>query len=223
MRILVADVETTGLEEPINIVEVAWVEILKDLSVVPGSEFSSVVHPQDHINCSAAGVHGIRDSFFEESNDFMFLQDIPWPEEEVLVIAHNSKFDVPILSKHMNIVDEMCTLVLSRRLLPNAPDHKLSTLACYCDFPNRLSHRAGEDVKDCLDLLRYMAEGTGWDFDRLLKFYKTPQQVKVMPWGKHKGLPIEEVPKSYLAWASEQDLDPDMRYTIDLMLKRGKL
>ena len=35
-----------------------------------------------------------------------------------------------------------------------------------------------------------------------------------MPFGKHKGLKMAEVPKDYLQWLSGTDLDEDLAYTV---------
>jgi exodeoxyribonuclease X len=39
-----------------------------------------------------------------------------------------------------------------------------------------------------------------------------------MPFGKHKGLKMEEVPIDYLQWLSGTDLEEDLRYTIEQYL-----
>ena len=39
-----------------------------------------------------------------------------------------------------------------------------------------------------------------------------------MPFGKHKGLKMEEVPLDYLQWLSGTDLEEDLRYTIEQYL-----
>jgi uncharacterized protein (DUF3820 family) len=39
-----------------------------------------------------------------------------------------------------------------------------------------------------------------------------------MPFGKHKGLKMEEVPADYLQWLAKTDLDGDLRYTVEYFL-----
>ena len=38
--------------------------------------------------------------------------------------------------------------------------------------------------------------------------------VPRMPFGKHKGLKITEVPKDFLQWLPSTDLDEDLAYTV---------
>jgi exodeoxyribonuclease X len=51
-----------------------------------------------------------------------------------------------------------------------------------------------------------------------------PMLVHSMPFGKHKGLPMSEVPKSYIRWALEnmKDLDNDFIYTFESALNKKK-
>jgi uncharacterized protein (DUF3820 family) len=39
-----------------------------------------------------------------------------------------------------------------------------------------------------------------------------------MPFGKHKGLKMEELPVDYLQWLSGTDLEEDMRHTVECLL-----
>lgn len=209
MRIIVADCETTGLVEPIHICEVGWCEITEDLGVV--SEFSSLVNPGVPIPCEVSGIHNIRTA---DVVDAPTIDQIKFPEGEIMLVAHNAKYDYPLLAPHMNIVTTCCTYVLARRLLPDAPEHKLATLSCYCDLEQQLSHRVLGDVRNCLGLLDYMAEGTGWDIWKLAEYSNTPVRLKLMPFGKHKGLPMEQLPKNYVEWAAANlKMDVDMAYT----------
>jgi DNA polymerase-3 subunit epsilon len=222
LKIIVADVETTGFTPPVKIVEVAWTEIEEDCGYILDTQFSTITNPERLIEDGAAGVHGIRNSYIEEhKHELPVIEDIEWPNGPIFLVAHNVKFDEAILKDYMSIVGSMCTLILAKRLLPDAPDHKLSTLSCYCNLPQQLSHRAEGDVRDCVGVLDYMMEGTGWGFWKMYDYYLKPVFVTTMPWGKHKGKNMLEVPKSYLVWAYQQELDKDMRYTLDIMLKRG--
>ena len=54
----------------------------------------------------------------------------------------------------------------------------------------------------------------------LLKLVSTP-----MPFGKHKGLKMEEVPKDYIKWALREmaNLDPNMRHTMEKLMRGESL
>ena len=48
----------------------------------------------------------------------------------------------------------------------------------------------------------------------MIKISSSPVLVPRMPFGKHKGLKMAEVPKDYLQWLSSTDLDEDLAYTV---------
>ncbi|MEN8210049.1 MAG: 3'-5' exonuclease, partial [Candidatus Fermentibacteria bacterium] len=92
MKYIIADTETTGLDAPIGVCEVAWIEIDENLETV--SEFDSLLNPGCEIPCGAAGVHGIRT---EDVQDSPAIEDITFPEGEVCLIAHNVAYDRPLI------------------------------------------------------------------------------------------------------------------------------
>jgi uncharacterized protein (DUF3820 family) len=54
----------------------------------------------------------------------------------------------------------------------------------------------------------------------MVKISGSPVLVPRMPFGKHKGLKMAEVPKDYLEWLSGTDLDEDLGYTVGHYLGR---
>jgi exodeoxyribonuclease X len=48
----------------------------------------------------------------------------------------------------------------------------------------------------------------------MINISSSPVLVPRMPFGKHKGLKMDEVPKDYLQWLSGTDLDEDLAYTV---------
>jgi exodeoxyribonuclease X len=217
-RIFVMDTETTGLDEDRAIVEVSWVEI-NDSGLAVSIPTVYKVDPGKPINCSAAGVHGIRDEDIA-AGKFPKIADVEFPSGPIILVAHNTAFDRPLLEDHCNIVAELCTLRLARRLLPDAPDHKLATLLCYCGLPAMVSHSAGMDVLQTSFLLKYLCQGAEMSALELIPWAAKPLVYTLMPFGKHKGQRMEDVPRSYLVWLSKQDLDMDMRATVDFYLRK---
>lgn len=220
MKVLIADTETTGLEEPIGVVEVAWIELVQEEGDwTLKNSFSSLVKSPYPITCGASGLHGIKD---EQLVNEPTLEELPWPQGPVCLVSHNVSFDRPLVEPYMDIQEELCTMILARRLIKGMENYKLTTLACACELSSGLSHRAQLDAINVGELLIYMLQGTKWSVEKMLDFYKKPYVARTMPFGKHAGLPMEEVPIPYLAWLSGQDLDRDTRTTVDYYLKRGR-
>jgi len=213
-RYLVLDTETTGLVDP-GVAEIGWSEIEEDLNVV--SEFSSIVNPMKPMEPGASAVNAITDEMLVDAPK---IHELPWIDGEVVLICHNTKFDRPLVEPYMNIVDEICTMRLARRLLPNAESHKLSVLNAYCELPPSLGHRANLDVRMVIGILDYMIEGlalSGHNMTLLeiVEWLKVPRRFKTMPYGKFRGTPIDKVSWSYLRWLKAQSgHDPDMELTL---------
>lgn len=218
MKVLICDTETTGLEEPIGVVEVAWIELIQEEGDwTMANSFSSLVKSPYPMTCGAGGVNQIRD---EDLVDAPTLEELPFPEGEICFVSHNVPFDRPLLEPYLDIMEELCTLLLSRRLIPGVENYKLGTLACACGLSRGLPHRAKFDTELVGELLIYMLQGTGWGLEKMIEYYKKPHRFKHMPFGKHAGELMEDVPISYLAWLSGQDLDRDTRTTVDYYLRR---
>jgi exodeoxyribonuclease X len=52
----------------------------------------------------------------------------------------------------------------------------------------------------------------------MIEVSKNPVLYRRMPFGKHKGMKMEEVPLDYLQWLAGTDLEEDLRYTIERYL-----
>ncbi len=79
------------------------------------------------------------------------------------LVAHNASFDRKFWDYELGLLglqrqqDFACTLLLSRRLLPAAPDHKLGTLTRWAGLPaTGQAHRALADAEMAANLLQYL-------------------------------------------------------------------
>jgi DNA polymerase-3 subunit epsilon len=88
----------------------------------------------------------------------------------VPLVAHNASFDRTFWHAEMARAgmpadpahEFACTVLLSRRLYPDAPDHKLGTLARHHDLPrDGRAHRAMSDAMVTAHLLLRMQEDLG--------------------------------------------------------------
>jgi exodeoxyribonuclease X len=51
------------------------------------------------------------------------------------------------------------------------------------------------------------------------KWCNTPQRLRCMPFGKYKGVPVDQVPKTYISWAKAKwtDMSPDLALTMETL------
>ena len=84
-----------------------------------------------------------------------------------MLAAHNAPFDLAVLGRCLRAygvrwrpdVPYLCTCQMSRRLLPQLPDHRLDTLCRYCGISLN-HHHAGSDSRACGELLaRHLQAG----------------------------------------------------------------
>lgn len=225
------DTETTDATTERGVVEVGIVVTDENFNVLREAE--SLIDPQRLISPSASGVHGltnddVKDSptleeYFSDSGPECYGGLIQGP---AALIGHRVSFDTHTLGRFVDGgFTELCTLRWVRRLYPEADDHKLSTLIFALDLPRSAgAHRALADVYSAMYLAQHICERTGLTLHQLVEASKPPMEVLLMPFGKHKGTPIAEMPKHYIEWALREmkDLDRDLVHTLNLALEKKR-
>jgi DNA polymerase-3 subunit epsilon len=161
--IAVIDFETTGISPGIGdrATEVAIV-MLEGGQVV--DRYQSLMNAGVRVNSFITQLTGI-------TNDM--LQAAP-PAEQVMreaarfvggrpMVAHNAAFDKKFWQDELACCGQdgshpfACTVLLSRRLYPQAPNHQLGTLAAYHHLPSTgRAHRALADAETAAYLLAQM-------------------------------------------------------------------
>lgn len=212
-KAIIFDTETTGLNEP-EIIEAAWIEphsIDGFIDHEIKSSFHGRFKPSKRISLSAMAVHHIMDEDLEHckpSSSFSLPDDIDY------LIGHNVDFDWNAAGKP--VVNRICTLALSRYLWPELESHNQSAMLYFLERESARkllrgkAHSAEDDVYNCMLILKHIVEKLG-DVDSwgiLWKHSEIARVPKVMPFGKHKGVPIKDIPRDYKAWLLNQpDID----------------
>ncbi len=150
---VVFDLETTGAKAPpCRITEIGAYRV-KNGEVT--DEFQTLVNPEMPIPRFITELTGISDNmvadaplFADVADDFLnFIGDS-------ILVAHNSGFDMRFLNFEIGRVFGsykmanpcLCTVQLSRKLLPNILNHKLKTVAAHYDIDLVNHHRASADA-----------------------------------------------------------------------------
>lgn len=222
MRVFIGDTETTGVGPNAGVVEIAWIEVDKDLNVLRSNR--SLTNPGMPIPAGASAVHGITDQDVVDApslSEFMVEHGEALADEDTVLVCHNAPFDKQHFGPFMpGLLGTICTLKLSRIAYENADNHKLQTLKFWLnlevDVPHHMAHTALADCQVTAELIRRMAKDTGWTLGDMFHLSNQPRLLKVMPFGKHKGMPIQDLPKQYVRWLRNlPEMDEDLRYTLD--------
>jgi DNA polymerase III subunit alpha, Gram-positive type len=150
---VVFDLETTGAKTPpCRITEIGAYRVSNGKIV---GEFETLVNPETPIPPFITDLTGITNlmvrnapKFREVAADFLeFIGD-------AVLVAHNSHFDMRFLNHEIGRIYDgyrvanpcLCTVQLSRKLLPHIENHRLHTVAGYYSINIENRHRAAGDA-----------------------------------------------------------------------------
>jgi exodeoxyribonuclease X len=222
------DTETTGSGPEDRLCQIAF-------KTDDGTTMAEMFNPNMLISVEAMSIHHITNEMvadlppFKGSDAYRKLQII-FTDEAAVLVAHNAKFDVNMLNREDLFPKKtICTLKLSRYLDKEGmiPKYNLQYLRYYLKLNiEATAHTALGDVLVTEGLFqriyaKFKGKTIGDDpVAEMIKISDSPVLVPRMPFGKHKGLKMAEVPGDYLEWLSGTDLDEDLAYTVRHYLGR---
>jgi exodeoxyribonuclease X len=215
MPALIFDTEVNSLDAK-EVIELAYLDAdFYEAEIFYGEISTCRFKPAQPFQAGAVAVHGICPADVANCPDSA-TATLP-PSE--FVIAHNVDFDCEVM--HIDDRKRICTLALCRRLWPDFKSHTLSAmfLELFGMSPANVAtlkhaHSADTDVLILMQILnRNSMEGL-WALSEVCRI---PTH---MPFGKHRGVPINEIPPDYVSWLLKQD-DVD-QYLKQALTKRSQ-
>ncbi|HQU82988.1 MAG TPA: exonuclease domain-containing protein [Pyrinomonadaceae bacterium] len=151
---VVFDLETTGAKcPPCRVTEIGAYRV-KNGAIV--DEFQTLINPEMPIPSFISQLTGISNEMVKNAPKFreIVLDFLDFIGDSVLV-AHNASFDMRFLNHEIGIVYDkyrlanphLCTVQLSRKLLPDIENHRLNTVAEHFRIALINHHRAAEDAR----------------------------------------------------------------------------
>lgn len=150
---VVFDTETTGSKPPFaRMTEIGCYKV-KNGEIV--GEFESLVNPHTVIPMNIVALTGITNEMAQDApNFFEIMPELLRFIGDSVLVAHNAGFDMRFLDyeigrvvPHRKLINpNLCTVRLSRKLLPNIKNHRLHTIAEYYGITIRNRHRAAGDA-----------------------------------------------------------------------------
>jgi len=151
MEYAIVDIETTGGYAAGHAMTEIAIQIHDGISVQ--AIFETLINPQQDIPLYITALTGIGNELVEHAPTF---QEIARQIHELLVgrifVAHNVHFDYSFIKHHLAAcgyswdAPKLCTVRLSRKLLPGYPSYSLGKLCQRLNIPIHQRHRAGGDV-----------------------------------------------------------------------------
>ncbi|NIK74551.1 DNA polymerase-3 subunit epsilon [Thermonema lapsum] len=163
MLYAVVDLETTGSRPLLDkIIDIAIIIHDGKREI---KRFSSLVNPESKIPPAISRLTGISDDMVKEAPRFFEIaKEIVELTEGCVFVAHNVQFDYSFLKAAFHELGyryrrpTLCTLRLSRLLMPYLPKHGLNTISEALDIPNRARHRALGDAEVTATLLQKLIQ-----------------------------------------------------------------
>lgn len=203
LRAIYYDTETTGIKaDRDRIIELAAFDPVRNLT------FEKLINPRIPIPPEASAIHHITNEMVAEAPDFSQIgkEFFEFCEGDVVLIAHNNDtFDMQFL-KHesqrhgltMPSWKFLDTLKWSRRYRSDLPRHTLQFLREMYGIVANNAHRALDDVVVLHQVFSYMIDDIS--IEEAFALLNRPRDIQHMPFGKHQGTPLKQLPKDYLRW-----------------------
>jgi len=200
------DTETTGVRpDKDRIVEIAAFDPVRDRT------FHSLINPGCPIPPEASAIHNISDEMVQDAPNFAEVakQFIEFCSEDIVLIAHNNDaFDKPFLECEYKRNDVSIpnwlyidSLKFSRKYRPDLPRHSLQHLREYHGIEANNAHRALDDVIILHQVFSLMIDDLS--METIIELMNQKQILRHMPFGKHRGTPIKDMPPGYVRWLHE--------------------
>lgn len=148
MIFTIIDVETTGRTNRIT-----EISIFRHNGHEVVDEFTSLVNPQQNIPYHITALTGIDEALVEDAPVFEDIADtILEITKDAVFVAHNVNFDYNVIRNEFKHIGKdfrrkkLCTVRLSRKLLPGFPSYSLGKLCKSLSIPIQERHRARGDA-----------------------------------------------------------------------------
>jgi exodeoxyribonuclease X len=191
----------------------AWLELASIDPFTVTNPFVQRYNPGKPITLGALATHHIMD---EELVDCPSASSFKLPDDVSYIIGHNVDFDWEVIGKPE--IKRICTLALARKIWPDLDSHTQSALLYYLERNSareqlRNAHSALTDVGICAVILDHICQQLGVKTTEDL--YAESEKARIpttMPFGKHKGLMLADLPSDYKQWLLGQgDIDSYLR------------
>lgn len=159
----ILDIETTGGK--FNQEGITEIAIYKFDGQNIVDQFISLVNPEKPIQDFVVKLTGINNKMLRNAPKFYEVaKRVVEITKDCIIVAHNAQFDSRILKTEFDRLgftferDSLCTVELSRKLIPDQPSYSLGKLCRSLAIPMSERHRAAGDAKATVQLFKLLLE-----------------------------------------------------------------
>ncbi|MGB0837308.1 MAG: exonuclease domain-containing protein [Flavobacteriaceae bacterium] len=152
MNYAIVDIETTGTGGPKG-QKITEISVFLHDGTQIIDEFTSLVNPESNIPQFITGLTGIDNSMVADAPKFYEIaKQVHQITEDAVFVAHNVNFDYNIIAAEFESLGgqfkrkKLCTVRLSRKLIPGLNSYSLGKLCKSLDIPLSDRHRARGDA-----------------------------------------------------------------------------
>lgn len=207
MRPIYYDTETTGVKPGKDrIVELAAFDPQQD------RRFCTFINPECPIPAEATAITHITDEMVKDAPLIKeaLTSFVEFCEGDVVLIAHNNDaFDKLFLESEFERAGLIMptwtfidSLKWSRKYRTDLPRHSLQFLREAYGIESNQAHRALDDVYVLHQVFSKMVDDL--EMKTVLSLMSQTSAVQRMPFGKHAGKLLTEVPKEYVKWLAKE-------------------
>lgn len=180
----IVDIETTGGYAAANGITEICIMVFDGETVV--EKFETLINPHQSIPRYIQAMTGITDEMVEDAPSFdQVAEKIYSLLNRNIFVAHNVNFDYSFVKAHLAAagftlnVKKLCTVRLSRKIIPGYPSYSLGNLCHSVGIPMYDRHRAGGDTAATVQLFKLLLEK---DTDQFIsKSLKQNSKEQVLP------------------------------------------
>jgi len=192
----IVDVETTGSVRYGRMTEICIITVI-NMEIV--DVYQSLINPEIPIPRQITALTGISDEMVYDAPKFHEIADVVDEKmEDAIFVAHNVNFDFGFLKKEFEIIEKkflkkkLCTVRLSRKLIPGLPSYSLSKLCRSVGISLVGAHRAEADTRATTILfLNLLKLDSKTDYEVFNNFLNKSSRQSTLP----ANLPTEDFQK----------------------------
>lgn len=203
MRAIFYDTETTGVKPGKDrVIELAALDPERNKT------FSYLINPECPIPKESSAICHITDDMVKDAPLFHKVIDefVAFCEGDVVLIAHNNDaFDQLFLEDEFQRAGQklpswkfLDSLKWSRKYRSDLPRHNLQFLREAFHIEPNEAHRALADVYVLQQVFSRLIDDL--PLNTALELLNKPYEITRMPFGKHQGKSLDNVPKDYVEW-----------------------